>query len=100
MARFSVNPGRTSIRVGWGMFYTTNEGATDFNQIGDAPFGNYTGQFGSAFAAPFTNRSSGNSITNFFPVPPPVKGFSQKNPALWPSLRQSCRFLQCFRDHR
>ncbi len=74
-------PGTTSIRVGWGMFYTTNEGATDFNQIGDAPFGNYTGQFGPAYAAPFTNRSSGNSITNFFPVPPPVKGFSQKNPA-------------------
>jgi len=74
-------PGTTSIRVGWGMFYTTNEGATDFNQIGDAPFGNYSGQFASTFAAPFTNRASGNSITNLFPAPPPVKGFSQKNPA-------------------
>ena len=74
-------PGTTSIRVGWGMFYTTNEGATDFNQIGDAPFGNYSGQFGSTFAAPFTNRASGNSITNLFPAPPPVKGFSRQHPA-------------------
>jgi hypothetical protein len=74
-------PGTTSVRVGWGMFYTSFEGATDFNEIGDAPFGNYTGQNESTFAAPFTNRASGTSITNFFPVPPPVKGFSQKNPA-------------------
>ncbi len=74
-------PGTTSIRVGWGMFYTSFEGATDFNEIGDAPFGNYTGQSESTFAAPFTNRASGNSITNLFPVAPPPKGFSQKNPA-------------------
>ena len=30
-------PGTTSIRAGWGMFYTALEGATDFNEIGDAP---------------------------------------------------------------
>ena len=74
-------PGTTSIRLGWGMFYTTNEGATDYNQIGDAPFGNYTGQFGSTFPAPFTNRASGTPITNLFPAPPPVKGFSAQHPA-------------------
>ena len=74
-------PGTTSLRLGWGMFYTAYEGATDFNEIGDAPFGNYTGQFGSTFAAPFTNRASGQSITNLFPAPPPVKGFSPQHPA-------------------
>src|SRR5215469_5720323 len=73
--------GSTSLRLGWGMFYTAFEGATDFNEIGDAPFGNYTGQFASTFAAPFTNRASGTSITNLFPAPPPVKGFSPQNPA-------------------
>lgn len=73
--------GTTSFRVGWGMFYTSFEGATDFNEIGDAPFGNYTGQNESTFAAPFTNRASGTSITNLFPVAPPPKNFSQKNPA-------------------
>src|SRR5271156_1344382 len=74
-------PGTTSIRVGWGMFNTSFEGATDFNEIGDAPFGNYTGQNEPTFAAPFTNRANGTSINNFFPVAPPPKGFSSKNPA-------------------
>ncbi len=74
-------PGTTSIRVGYGMFYTAFEGSSDFNEIGDAPFGNFTGQFGSAFAAPFTNRATGTSIQNLFPVPAPPKNFSAANPA-------------------
>jgi hypothetical protein len=74
-------PGSTSLRAAVGMFYSTFEGATDFNEIGDAPFGNYTGQFASTFAAPFTNRASGTSITNFFPAPQPPLNFSAKNPA-------------------
>jgi len=81
MHKLFGNPGSSSIRVGWGLFYTAFEGATDFNEIGDAPFGNYTGQFASTFAAPFTNRAAGTSIPNFFPVAPPPKSFSQSNPA-------------------
>jgi hypothetical protein len=81
MGKILGQPGTTSIRVGWGMFYTSFEGATDFNEIGDAPFGNYTGQNQSAFAAPFTNRSSGTSITNLFPVAPPPHQFSASYPA-------------------
>jgi hypothetical protein len=73
--------GSTSIRVGWGMFYTAFEGASDYNQIGDAPFGNYATQVGSTFAAPFTNRAAGTSVTNLFPAPAPVKGFSAQHPA-------------------
>jgi hypothetical protein len=75
------NASNTSIRAGWGMYYSTFEGATDFNEIGDAPFGNYTGQSEPTFAAPFTNRAAGTSITNFFPAPNPPLHFSQKNPA-------------------
>lgn len=75
------SPGSTSVRVGWGIFYSTFEGATDFNEIGDAPFGNYTGQYASTFAAPFTNRATGASINNFFPAPQPPLNFSAKNPA-------------------
>ncbi len=89
-------PGTTSIRVGWGMFFTTFEGATDYNQIGDAPFGNYTGQSSSTFAAPFTNRASGTSITNLFPAPPPVKGFSAKNPASGPPYDTLAEFFTAF----
>ncbi len=75
------NPGSTSLRASWGIFYSTFEGATDFNEIGDAPFGNYTGQFASTFAAPFTNRANGTSITNFFPAPQPPLNFSAQHPA-------------------
>lgn len=75
------NPGSTSLRASWGIFYSTFEGATDFNEIGDAPFGNYTGQFASTFAAPFTNRANGTLITNFFPAPQPPLNFSAQHPA-------------------
>jgi hypothetical protein len=46
--------GASSIRAGYTLGYSSLEGATDFNEIGDAPFGNYTGQNEPTFAAPFT----------------------------------------------
>jgi hypothetical protein len=69
--------------LGWGKFYSTFEGATDFNEIGDAPFGNYTGQYASTFAAPFENRATGQVISggNFFPAPQPPLNFSAQHPA-------------------
>jgi hypothetical protein len=89
-------PGTTSIRVGYGMFYTAFEGATDFNEIGDAPFGNYTGQFGSTFAAPFTNRATGVSIQNLFPVSTPPKNFSAGHPASGPPYDTLAEFYTAF----
>jgi len=90
------SPGSTSVRVGWGIFYSTFEGATDFNEIGDAPFGNYTGQSEPTFAAPFTNRAAGSSITNFFPVTPPPKNFSPKHPASGPPYDTLAEFYSAF----
>src|SRR5271170_5754922 len=89
-------PGSTSIRAGWGIFYSTFEGATDFNEIGDAPFGNYTGQNEPTFAAPFTNRAAGSSITNFFPVTQPPLNFSAKNPASGPPYDNLTDFFNAF----
>ena len=43
-------------------------------------FGDFTGQFGSTYAEPFTNRASGTSILNFFPVLIPPKNYSASNP--------------------
>jgi len=65
------------------MSYSAFEGATDFNEIGDAPFGNYTGQNESTFAAPFTCRATcaPGSGTNLFPVAAPPKHPSPSNPA-------------------
>jgi hypothetical protein len=78
------------------MFYTSFEGATNWNEIGDAPFGNYTGQFASTFAAPFTNRASGSSIANLFPVPAPPKNVSASHPASGPPYDTFAEFFSAF----
>src|SRR6202041_2162102 len=88
--------GTTSIRAGWGIFYSTFEGATDFNEIGDAPFGNFTGQSQPTFDAPFTNRSAGSSITNFFPVTQPPLHFSANHPASGPPFDNLPDFFSPF----
>jgi hypothetical protein len=65
--------GLTSIRAGYGLFYTAFEGATDFNEIGDAPYGDFFGATNPAFVNPFVNRTNGNVSTSPFPIvlPPP-----------------------------
>ncbi len=90
------SPGSTSIRVGWGIYYSTFEGATDFNEIGDAPFGNFTGQSQPVFMAPFTTRSTGSFVPNFFPVTQPPKSFSAKHPASGPPYDNLPDFFSAF----
>jgi hypothetical protein len=89
-------PGSTSIRVGYGIFFTALEGATNFVEIGDAPFGDFTGQSSPAYAAPFTNRASGSAIQNFFPVQIPPQNFSARNPASGPPYDTVVNFLTAF----
>lgn len=65
-------PGNTSIRIGWGKFYSTFEGATNFNEIGDAPFGAFYGSpVPPEFVTPFVDRATGNVEGQRFPVPEP-----------------------------
>jgi len=102
LGRLLGKPGSTSIRAGWGKFYTALEGATNFNEIGDAPFGDFTGQFGQdgkgpTFAAPFTTRTTGSSLQNFFPVPIPPYNFSASHPATGnPAFTSLVAFLTQF----
>ena len=96
MGKVLGKPGTTSIRLGWGMFYTSFEGATDFNEIGDAPFGNYTGQNEPQFASPFIQRGSGTPVSNPFPVAPPPKNFSIQNPGTGPSYDTLAGFFNAF----
>ena len=66
--------GQTSIRAGYGLFYTAFEGATDFNEIGDAPYGDFFNPTNPSFANPFINRPAGGApATSPFPIllPPP-----------------------------
>jgi len=66
-------PNKTSIRAGWGMFYSTFEGATNFNEIGDAPFGIFYGSpVPPQFVTPFVDRGTGNIEGQRFPVALPT----------------------------
>jgi hypothetical protein len=64
--------GQSSIRAAYGIFYSTFEGVTNFNEIGDAPFGNFRSSFTSTpmFDEPWVDRPSGAPNPNPFPVPP------------------------------
>jgi hypothetical protein len=73
MKRLTGGPGRTSVRVGWGKFYSTFEGATNFNEIGDAPFGAFYGSpVPPEFVTPFVDRGTGHAEGQRFPVPLPT----------------------------
>jgi hypothetical protein len=68
-------PGKTSIRAGWGKFYSTFEGATNFNEIGDAPFGAFYGSpVPPEFVTPFVDRGTGTIEGQRFPVALPTTG--------------------------
>jgi hypothetical protein len=90
-------PGESSLRAGYTISYSAFEGATDFNEIGDAPFGDYTGQAESTFAAPFINRALGVSVQNqIFPVAAPPKHFSANHPASGPPYDTLDEFFGAF----
>ncbi len=81
LRKLTGGTGKTSIRAGWGMFYTTFEGATNFNEIGDAPFGAfYQSPVPPEFATPFIDRSTGFVEGQRFPVAPPPFNASPANP--------------------
>jgi len=61
--------GKSSIRVGFGTFYTNIEGANTFN-FAAAPYSlYYPSQFPPLFSAPFINRLTGANFNNPFPLP-------------------------------
>jgi hypothetical protein len=88
--------GASSLRAGYTLSYASFEGATDFNEIGDAPFGDFTGQNETTFAAPFTARATGASIPNFYPVAPPPKHVSPSHPASGYPYDTEAEFLSAF----
>lgn len=96
MGKMLGKSGTSSIRAGYTLSYASFEGATDFNEIGDAPFGDFTGQNETTFAAPFTNRATGVSIPNFYPVAPPPKHVSPSHPASGPPYDTLAEFLNAF----
>lgn len=80
LAKLTGGPGSTSIRAGYGLFYTSFEGATSFNQIGASPFGFFYVGNDPSFTTPFINRQNGISQLQRFPVAFPPLNASPSNP--------------------
>ncbi|HZT70290.1 MAG TPA: carboxypeptidase regulatory-like domain-containing protein [Terriglobia bacterium] len=74
-------PGKSSIRAGYGVFFTAFEDATSFNEVGDAPFGYFwSSPAPPLFTTPFIDRATGNNEGQRFPVPFPPLNVSPSNP--------------------
>jgi Carboxypeptidase regulatory-like domain len=68
-------PGKTSIRAGYGIFYTSVEDLNLFYEVGDAPFGLYwISPNPPLFDQPFVTRSDGSSQGQRFPFTFPIPG--------------------------
>ena len=73
--------GQSSIRAGYGLFYTAIEDLTDALEVGDPPYGLfYTSPNPPLFATPFVDRATGNSEGQRFPVVFPPAKVSASNP--------------------
>ena len=72
--------GKTSIRAGYGIFYSSIEDATGFVEVGDAPYGIYYSVATTQLATPFVDRPSGNPAGQKFPFVFPPTNVSPKNP--------------------
>ena len=68
-------PGKTSIRVAYGLYYTSVEDLNLFYEVADAPFGLYwTSPVSVLFEEPFRIRATGQSLGQRFPFTAPVPG--------------------------
>jgi hypothetical protein len=73
--------GTTSIRVGYGMYYTAFEGLSAGIMSANPPYGyDYTSLAPPTFANPFVNAATGQSVLQPFPEPIATYGASATNP--------------------
>jgi hypothetical protein len=81
LAKLTGGPGKTSMRLGYGIFYSAIEDATQFQEIGDAPYGLfYVSPAPPIFETPFIDRGTGNNEGQRFPFAFPPRDVSAKNP--------------------
>jgi len=72
---------KTSVRAGYGMFYTAFEGLSAGIMSANPPYGyDYSSFAPPLFSTPFITAASGQNIGQRFPEPIPVLGASAKNP--------------------
>ena len=74
-------PGATSIRLGYGMYYTAYEGLSAGIMSANPPYGyTYTSAAPPLFASPFTVAATGASAGQRFPLQHVAYGASRANP--------------------
>ena len=75
LGKLTGGPGKTSIRAGYGVFYTSIEDLNLFYEVGDAPFGLYwVSPEQPMFDQPYLTRADGTSQTQRFPFTFPTPG--------------------------
>jgi len=79
LAKLTGGPGKSSIRAGFGLFYTSVEDLTQFQEVGDPPFGLFFATSGTFLEQPFMDRGTGDAVQRF-PFQFPPKNVSAKNP--------------------
>jgi hypothetical protein len=81
LSKLSGGPGKTSIRVGAGRFFTSIEGLTVAYPTGNPPYGlTYVSPEPPLFAQPFVGALTGTQYPQQFPVNVPPYNVSQTNP--------------------
>jgi hypothetical protein len=74
-------PGQTSVRLGYGMFYTAYEGLSAGIMSANPPYGyTYTSAAPPLFDSPFTVAATGASANQRFPLQPVAYGASRTHP--------------------
>jgi len=74
-------PGETSLRAGYGMFYTAFEGLSASIMSANPPYGyDYNSSTAPLFATPFVAAATGQSFGQPFPSPIAAYGASATNP--------------------
>lgn len=78
LAKLTGGPGKTSIRVGGGIFYTAFEDLSQFQEVGDVPFGLFWSPGGQKFfQTPYIDRVTGPD-GQVFPFVVPSNATRQK----------------------
>ena len=81
LGKLSGGPGKTSIRLGAGRFFTAIEGLTIAYPTGNPPYGlTYTSPEPPVMATPFVGALTGTQYMQQFPVEVPAYGHSPSNP--------------------
>jgi hypothetical protein len=97
-------PGKTSVRAGYGVFFTAFEGEIFSQELAGAPFGYWWSNPGPPmFANPYIDRPSGQDWGQRFPAPVPPLNVGPKNPdnaINWAQLEPITSSPAFFHDNR